>query len=266
MTFYNKYRTDKADEDINLFFYREKCLNNESVDKSKTSGVFESIAGFYAALEGNNFFTNMKIRDCLALRLAGVIINELNSGNYKALEGCSPGEDFYLSLADVLFEREDNVSDKELLVIYLKQTVHMLREKGLIFEQSGLVRASDSSISSEKLYKELINSFWNVVDWKGIFPSSPEAAEKVYENKNTFIELLLEYYTEVRADDLAGDFLEIADISEKDDQFLISFMGFYLFSWFANFGIIDYVVSDSGDDYYLSVDDYGRNIISVFLG
>ncbi|HPS88299.1 MAG TPA: hypothetical protein PLY36_16245 [Spirochaetota bacterium] len=200
----------------------------------------------------------MKIKDCYTLTLARAIIEKLSSEKIIAGKDNSLPEFFYNQIAETLFTEN---CDKELIIIYLKQIANIMKRGGLILFKDKAAVISESFQDRESLYFRLLESFWNETAWSEIFPSSPEAAEKLHEKRNIFAELLQGFYTEVSVEDISNDFFEMTDISERNDYFMISFLDFYLIAWLKNFGIIDYSSRKNNEIIYLSVQDYGREIL-----
>jgi len=262
MTFL-KTKTEKKDININQTFLKTKKQNDEKKFNDSALNVFNSIYKFHSSLYNNELFNFMKIKDCYALTLANAISNKLSSGNIVAGKENVLPESFYNEIAETLLGetqlKENN--DKELCIINLKQTANMMKRGEIILFKNNIPYISENFQNRESLYLRLLEAFWNETEWSEIFPSSPKDADKIYEKRNVFAELLLGFYTEVSIEDISNDFFEITGIAEKNNYFMISFLDFYLITWLNYFGIIDYTDKKNRGIIYISLEDYGREII-----
>jgi len=258
MTSFKKNKSERKDKEINQIYFRVKKQNSDEKFCNSALSTFNSIYKFHSSLQSNELFKSMKIRDCYTLTLANAIIDKLSSEKIIAGKGNSLPENFYNELSETLLTEN---GDKELIVINLKQLANIMKRGGLITFKDKAAVVSESFQDRDSLYFRLLQSFWNETEWSDIFPSSPEAAVKLHENRNTFAELIQGFYTEVSVEDLSNDFFEMTDIAERNDYFMISFLDFYLIAWLRNFGIIDYSSRTNTEIIYLSIQDYGREIL-----
>jgi len=258
MTSFKKIKSERKDKEINQIYFRVKKQNYDEKFCNSTLSTFNSIYKFHSSLQSNELFRSMKIRDCYTLTLARAIIEKLSSEKVIAGKGNSLPEQFYNALAETLSNEN---SDMELVVINLKQMANIMKKGGIILFNDKAAVVSESFLETEGLYFRLLEAFWNETDWSEIFPSSPEAAVKLYEKRNIFTELIQGFYTSVSVEDISNDFFDMTEIAERNDYFMISFIDFYLISWLKNFGIIDYTENRQNEIIYLSIDDYGREIL-----
>lgn len=143
--------------------------------------------------------------------------------------------------------------------------VNIMRSADLIADRDGQAFITEIFSGKEKLYPVLLRSFWNECDWTVIFPSSPEAAEKIHDNREAFLEMLKATLTEISVEELSADFFSATGICDTNDYFMISFVDFYLFTWLKHFGIIEYDVNGDHDIVLVTVNDYGRKVLNSFL-
>ncbi len=258
MTSFKKIKSERKDKEINQIFFKAEGQNVNEKFCNSALDMFNSINRYHSSLSGNNIYRPMKIKDCYTLILAEAIINNISTGNIVAGKGNSLPEDFYLGLAETL-PRDDG--DSELVVINLKQLANIMKSGGVILFDKGSVFISDHFRERDRLYLRLLEAFWNETEWSEIFPSSPDAAEKLFRNRNVFADLLQGFYTSVSVEDIANDFFDMTDIAERNDYFMISFLDFYLISWLRNFGILEYTGNGVNEIIYLSISDYGREIL-----
>ena len=256
MTFLTK--TEKIDKNINNTFLKTKKRNDDKKLKHSALNVFDSICRFHSSIYNNELFNFMQIKDCYALTLANAISNKLSSENIVADKENSLSESFYNEIAETLTCEND---DKELCIINLKQTANIMKNGRIILFEDNIPYISENFQNRERLYCRLLEAFWNETEWSEIFPSSPKDASKLYEKRNIFAELLLGFYTDVSVEDISNDFFEIADFAKKNDYFMISFLDFYLITWLSYFGIVDYTEKKNNRIIYISLKDYGREII-----
>ncbi len=258
MTSFKKIKLERKDKEINQIYFKATKQNYDEKFCNSALSTFNSIYKFHISLQSNELFKPMKIKDCYTLTLANAIIDKLSSEKIIAGKGNALPEMFYNELAETLFTEN---SDKELILIYLKQTANIMKSGGLILFNDKIAAVSENFKDRESLYLRLLESFWNETEWSDIFPSSPEAAVKLHEKRNIFAELIQGFYTEVSVEDIANDFFEMTDLAERNDYFMISFLDFYLIAWLKNFGIIDYSSRNNTEIIYLSIQDYGREIL-----
>jgi hypothetical protein len=258
MTSFKKNKSERKDKEINQIYFRVKKQNYDEKFCNSTLSIFNSIYKFHSSLQSYELFKSMKIKDCYTLTLASAIIDKLSSEKITAGKGNSLPEIFYDQIAESLLCEN---SDKELIIIYLKQMANIMKRGGLIIFKDKIAVISESFQDRDSLYFRLLESFWNETEWSEIFPSSPEAAVKLHEKRNIFAELIQGFYTDVSVEDISNDFFEMTEIAERNDYFMISFLDFYLIAWLKNFGIIDYSTRSNNEIIYLSVQDYGREIL-----
>jgi len=253
---------DKKNYVINPFFLKDNGYEKGTDKKSTILDRFESVTGFYTSLEGNATGYKMNVKDCYALRLAGVIIERLIPGDAAVDKDGSFGDEFYLALAKSV-PADDMINDRELVVIYLKQMMNIMKSCGVVAVSKNKASIPDGHLSTDKLYMKLLSAFWNETDWSEIFPSSPETAQALFENREIFIDYLEGFFTKVNVEDFANDFFEMTDIASNSDFFKISFLDFYLLTWLRHFGIIDYTMSADSDVVSIMLNDYGREVIKI---
>ncbi len=257
-----KYR-EYLNSDRRLFF-RGETLRNRGVERLS---AFESYNRFaadnYSILKEYNFSGRMKIKNCAALIYGNTILQKLMNESLKTDESCSLSDAFYSEAADLLENNSKIISDREMVIINLKQSAQLLRYASLIVNINGYAKPSFDSIDPNVLFRKMADSFWHGVMWEDIFPSSPELARNIFKNRSAIPELLKENRLQVKTEDFAGDFLDITEISSRDDNFSISFFEFYVINWLRNFGVVE--IKGKADSELLSVSEYGIELASVFF-
>lgn len=225
---------------------------------------FDSITRFYSSLHNADSTFSIPINECFALQLAEVITEKITTERIIINRDKSFNTAFYNQLAESL-KNTSQINDLDLLVIYLKQMVNIMRSADLISDRDGQAFITEIFTEKEKLYPVLLRAFWNECDWRIIFPSSPEAAEKTYDNRDAFLEIIRTTLTEVSIEEIAADFFSVTGICEANDYFMISFVDFYILTWLKHFGIIEYEVTGEHDLVLITVNDYGRKVLKSFL-
>ena len=258
MIFLDKTTREKKKRNINQTVLRTEKQNFDKKFNNSALDAFNSICRFHSSLYNNELFSFMNIKDCHALTLANAISDKLSSENIVADKDNGLPELFYNEIAETLIDED---GDKEICIINLKQTANMMKSGNIILFKDNIASISENFLNRESLYCRLLESFWNETEWSEIFPSSPKDADRLYEKRNVFAELLIGFYTDVSVEDISNDFFEMTDMAEKNDFFMISFLDFYLITWLNYFGIIDYTDKKNTGIIYISVEDYGRDIL-----
>ncbi len=205
-----------------------------------------------------------KMKKTFAMQLAEFIISRVESGSHQLDEEDRFTDGFYNSCATEL-SNEDFAGpvDDELLLIYVKQLVIILRESGLLKNDRGRACIQGSGSSSE-LYKKLFDGFWNRCKWEDIFPSAPGAAAEIQKIRSIFIDLLSKSNDGVAVEDIANEFFEMTGVAGLNDTFFISFLDFYLFTWLNHFGVLHYRYSGAHEPVSISMSDFGRWFLKAF--
>ena len=263
MIFHKKY-IKNTNYNCDNFFFRDtvKPVNNDG--KLSSLKYFNSISKFYISLHNTDSTFSIPVNDCFALQLAEVITEKITTERIIVNRDKSFSPLFYNQLADTIVDTAP-VNDKELLIIYLKQMVNIMRSAELISDRDGQAFITEIFSGKDFLYPVLLRSFWNECDWRIIFPSSPEASEQIHDNREAFLELLQSAIVEVSVEDLSNDFFNTTGICDINDYFMISFVDFYLLTWLKHFGIIEYNIKGDHDIVLITVNDYGRKILNLFL-
>lgn len=201
---------------------------------------------------------------CFAVRLARLLIGIVKNNSYKTGKGCSFNNDFYkkCSLAVHSCELREEVDDEELIAIYIKQTMQLLRVSELVFARKGTAMVSEPDVSDERLFIKLFLSFWNEVNWEDIFPSDPDAAVDLKENRSFIRDILLRHSSRVKLSDIANNFFNMTGFAALNDIMQISFLDFYLFTWLKHFGLIRYIENSRSNPVYVELTEFGRIFLS----
>jgi hypothetical protein len=208
---------------------------------NQTSTVAESATGKDVITECYNYLAHVNDEpaatriSCRALQLAKEIINAIQAETFSYRTGILP-DNFYSNLAIKIIESSEE-TDREVIIIHLKQTVIILKNAGIIISEKGKAKISAKPGSDEVLYNVMFNSFWNITPWENIFPSNEESARELHRNRNIFKDLLLKS-GKSSISKTANEFFDLTGFAACNDMFHISFIDFYLITWLSHFGII----------------------------
>ncbi len=253
---------------FNLPMNRE-CLKNNELDIAsyKNINAITEISRYFNFLaDPKDNIQNVEVYNCFALRLSLFLIDLIRkdacathargySKNHffrRCIEKAS-GEDF---------ARE--INDNELLAIYIKQCLHLLKICGIIKKSAiNSFVVTDHSESITGLYYKLLNAFWVEADWAAIFPSDTESARELKISKNILKDLLLRNSGRARLDKIANEFFEMTGFSRRDDLVMISFIDFYFFTWLKHFNLISYMEDSPYAPVSISVTESGKKILKL---
>jgi len=177
---------------------------------------------------------------CFALSLFRTIMESIGSCDHPLCGGVLP-EEFYARCAAEILDKSLSRAkdDPELLVIYLKQMVIILKSAGFIGMEGGSWRVSGKSVG-EAPYQAVFNAFWNQVRWEDIFPSMPDAAVELKRNRGILLDIMMRRSGGFAIDALAREFFDLTGFCGSDDIILISFLDFYFFTWLEHFALLEY--------------------------
>jgi hypothetical protein len=184
-------------------------------------------------------FTNETFADILSLS----IIDQLRSGRFQVDDrGCFP-DSFYETCALNVSRRTDIFrDDEELLVIFAKQMMIMMKTAGVVNIVDGEAIYDSTNLTHDLLF----DAFWNRVNWEDLFPSMPSTAVRMRDERYILAELLLSREGVFCVDDLARDYFVEKSVVFRDLLIYISFFDFSFFTWMRHFGIVEYVAHESG--------------------
>ncbi len=198
--------------------------------------------------------------DCFALRLCRYLHDKIDADNTLRESSGSFPEEFYLSsLHDATL---DEVDDPELMLIYMKQMVHLMRGAELISCEQGSGTKREAPLSDTALYMKLFHSFWFYTNWEEIFPSDPHAAAELYESRTFIRDLILGCEKKTRISAFSNNLFELTGFAEKNDIFRISFLDFYLLTWLKHFGVMRYYADTRNSPVSMQLTDTGRKLFS----
>ena len=220
--------------------------HNKLKNEERTSACAHSLRAVYdyynCLSESNNSFVEFDCVSCFALDLALFAVDIIKRNDFKIRKDGSLPESYYRFCMDEIYNTDlyDKVSDIELLELYVRQIIHILRAGKVIVSSKGFARIGKVVSSSRSFYMKIFSSFWNDVKWENIFPSSIESARILKENKIILKDLLINKMGLFELDVIANEFFELTGFAVKGDLWQISFLDFYFFTWLEHFGLIRY--------------------------
>jgi hypothetical protein len=241
----------------------KRCLKRNDVpDNHSTSRAFlESINRFYGYLnysEENN--TNLNMNQCFAVRLAFFLIEAVSKNKFMLdSHGCFKKNFYHFILQKAsASDLSEEIGDSELLIIYVKQCLRLLKASGILREVKSCADINQAAVSSKTLYSKLFNAFWNDVPWEEIFPSDTESARELKVSKNILKDLILRHHGFISLQSVANEFFDLTGFGDQNDLFMISFIDFYFFTWLRHFGMIRYFNEPDHAPVRIAVTDKGR--------
>ncbi len=206
------------------------------------------------------------VKACTAIKLSMFLIEMINNNPYFFSKKNHLKEDFYIHCFDSLGKTNiiNNINDTDLLIIYLKQLVIILKNSQLIRNSHGLAKVMEPIPSYSQLFFELFSTFWDKVRWENIFMSMPEFAVELKRNRNILIDLIMLQNKKFRIDVIANEFLQITELWEGNDLYLTSFLDFYFFTWLSHFGIVNYQNGHENEPVMIELTEFGRKFLNYF--
>lgn len=221
----------------------------------------------YSSIPRFDFFINEEyVRNSSVIKLANVLIDIINNNSFYFTNGYCFEKSFYnFCINSLLKSKILNEDDIDLLYIYLKQLVTILKYSNQIYNSRGIARVRKSISSNARLYLGLFSTFWNEVCWEDIFPSLPYVAKALKKNRTILTGLMLKKEYKFQIDEIANDFFKIIGLGGMNDLYLISFIDFYFFTWLAHFGIINYFDGNDNDPVMVELTKHGRRFLNSFI-
>jgi hypothetical protein len=229
------------------FFYKSPVLfpslnpsGGTAVKIKKTSGIFESVSAYYSFVKiippdaGSQ-----ELLSCFAMKLAGFIINFFGDKKYALSKENSLPESFYRKCLTAAKNEEAIAAIDDNLLISMKQMMHMLRAAGIARIKNGKTFMEYSGGVSASLYFQILDAFWNKLNWPNIFPSDPEAAGNLMNDRMIMIDIMA-HNGRMDINTLANEFFDLTGFAAPNDIHAISFIDFYMLFWLKNFDIINY--------------------------
>lgn len=233
----------KIAPDVHIFKNYQKNSPEAQTTVRNNEKIINSITEYYNILSSTHIEYEVSLNNCFAVRLAKLIINIIKNDNYL-MKG-SLSDEFYLfaSLQLKKTDQANEIEDNDLIVIYLKQCVNILRSSAILKAKNDVAVIIEDDYNDLTLFTILFDSFWNSTPWENIFPSDTEAALFLHSQRNILTDTLLRHFKKIKLNNFANEFFELTGFSYKNDLIMISFLDFYFLTWLKHFGIINYTGS-----------------------
>ena len=98
----------------------------------------------------------------------------------------------FISESGSLIAQIYGIVDNEMTQIYAKQLILLFKKIGILFVESGRVKIN-KEYDWDNFNNKIYEAFWNYSDWAGLFPSLPEAAERIYKQRRNLQSIILSY-------------------------------------------------------------------------
>ena len=174
------------------------------------------------------------LNNCNAIIIARCILNILKNTNPpKTNEQLSVN--FYAQCVNNLLSNPLLQYDSDLLTIYCKQTVIILKVAGIINDNKII------EVDNEELYRQMFLAFWNTCNWKSLFPSGGYISNEIKASRQLLLDIIANSNNSVQLDEVAQTFFELTGIAKYNDLFAVSLLDFSVITWLSFFGIVEYV-------------------------
>jgi len=235
---------------------------------TQKSPSFETINNYYRILRNKSSLSQrLDYAQCFAVRLADLVLSMVEKGTFALTKGNRFRNNFFSACVKNIKRTSlyQEVNDDELIVIYVKQLIHVLRLCGLIENLDGIAHVNRVYSSEEDLFNKIFNAFWNDSDWADIFPSSPDAARELKRNRTILTDVMLRSDSGTKLEAIANEFFELTAFSTRNNLFMISFLDFYFFTWLKHFGLIMYTDNANNNSIYIKVTGNGRRLFKTLF-
>jgi hypothetical protein len=226
-----------------------------------------NIASSYLLSASHSRLSSLCDTGCFAVRLAEFIIETIGGNIFPVNDEGRFHDGFYrfimksIKTAPLAAE----IEDRDLLLIYIKQSVAILRKARIIQNEDGVARIGERPVSGFAMYARLFTAFWNDLEWEEIFSSDTSLAMDLKRNRYILMDLTLSHSGPVNLETLANDFFDFTGFSRLGDLFSISFLDFYFYTWLRHFGIVEYSAPRDDAPVSITVTDRGRKLLKAAM-
>ncbi len=221
--------------------------------------AFDQVSSYYNALAETDVPADAV--QCRAEKLGRCILQFLGNRKYALKDGALP-QSFYRRCLKNMKDFDVWADDDQILLISLKQMMHILRASGIVKMEESRTWA-ESVPEGASFYDELFGAFWNCVKWEDIFPEDPEAAGILQRDKMILMDILMHKNSSCEITSVSNEFFDLTGFALKNDIKAVSFLDFYMFSWLERFNIIKY--TEAAGSIFIEMTSAGRNLFSVLF-
>ncbi|MBN1533720.1 MAG: hypothetical protein JXA20_13710 [Spirochaetes bacterium] len=227
----------------------------------------QSIASSYLLQASHTRLSSLCDTGCFAVRLAEYIIETVTGNIFPVSDEGRFHDSFYRFIMKAIESTPlaSEIEDRDLLLIYIKQAVAILRKARIIQNEEGVARIGERPLSGFAMYVKLFHSFWNDLEWEEIFSSDTALAADLKRNRYILMDLTLRHPGPMVLEALANDFFDLTGFSRQGDLFSISFLDFYFYTWLRHFGIVEYAAPRDDAPVSITVTDRGRKLLKAAM-
>jgi hypothetical protein len=239
----NELTNDLIAREIEKRFATKKTGKKDKIMKDVLQSCYRLVWDSTLPFENSIIVKEVKdehtqtIEATTAITLAQYIIKTMKRFDIYPEKNKPLPQNFYSLCVDKLLDGPLAQYDPDLLVIYCKQTVIMLKTAGIINEHSV------DTVNVVDLYRKLFSAFWNKCNWKNLFPSGGYISNDIKNNRQLLLDIILSSNKPVQLDSIARTYFELTGIANPYDLFAVSLLDFSVITWLSFFGIIEYVHS-----------------------
>ncbi len=237
-------------------YYTDKNLNNIRLKNNKTETIPDRL--HYWIWSCINSESIIAINNSITIKLADIIFQNIDPEIINIKSNSCLSQEFYYTCANNL---SDTFNDHELLLLYLKQTILILKSTSIFGRTDDPAPINDSVFGNVHLYLQMLNSFWNKMNWALLFPSMPETALNLMKDRKLLVDLLARKNGKIRIDSIANAFFKATGSGRENDILLVSFLDFGVLTWLGHFGIISYIKSNDMDPVLIEVTKHGKKML-----
>ena len=236
-----------------------------AIEKKRiAAGAFESVNAYYKSIAGisHGELDSSSLFSCFALRVADFMINFSGGKKYALSPKNGLPESFYRKCLEAARNAGEmvDVPDDSILIISMKQMMHILRSAGIAKIENGKAFMEPCLINGQARYFLILDAFWNMVKWRDIFPSDIEAADSLMRDRTIMTDIMLRRGNKIEINDLTNEFFDMTGFAAMNDIYAVSFIDFYMFFWLKNFNIINYY--NAGGKIFIEVTGIGKKLLS----
>jgi hypothetical protein len=234
----------------------EKNFINISSKSQRSAAISDSL--YFWQWSSINSESINAINNSITVKLTGTLLQNTSSDLLNGRsEQCLSGEVYGACINNLSNLFDDN----ELLLLYLKQAVLILRGSSIFDTKDNTPFIEDTQFWNVQLYLKMLNSFWNRINWAMLFVSMPETASNLMKNRNLLLDLLNTKKEKFRIDWIANAFFNKTGLGRENDILLISFLDFGVFTWLSHFGIINYLNGTDKNPVFIEVTKLGKRML-----
>jgi len=234
--------------EVNSFY-----LKNTRNPLKKNTGI---ILNFHQQVtHGNLGNSPLNFEECFAVKFTNIILEKIQQKKRDVSDKYFFDSQFYEEIV-----KSTSTKDKELLLIFAKQLVHILNAGDFLDYNDNFIKVLNKG---EHIFFKLFSSFWHKTNWQDIFTSDKNLAKNIHKNRSLFVNMLLQYKNPININRFINAFFDEIDSNKTGNLLDISFIDFYLLTWLKHFGIIEYIQNSYFSPILFEVTAKGKKILNI---